>query len=435
MRGERRGCIIRSKQKTNRKERVAELTRQYDIPQTTVKAAWKRVKKNKGSAGVDGQTIKEFEEDLEKNLYKIWNRMTSGSYFPPPVRTVSIPKSSGGERMLGIPTVSDRIAQQVAKTYLEPEVEKIFHEDSYAYRPGRSQEDALAKARQRCWKYNWCLEIDIKGFFDNIDHDMMLELVQLHTTEKWVILYCERWLKAGALKTDGTVEVGSTGAPQGAVLSPVLSNIFLHHAFDMWMKEENSDAPFERFADDLLLHCITKKHAEGLKERIIQRLKEWKLEINESKTRIVYCKDDVRPGDSDHTSFDFLGYTFRGRLAKNQKTNTLFIGFNPAISRQSLLKIYEETRTWQLLKCVQESLDWVAEKINPAVRGWMNYYGKFYRSELATLTWFLDGMLIRWALRKYKHLRKSWKRGSTWLAGIRSRTPHLFAHWPRRLAE
>lgn len=408
------------------------MTRQYQIPQQMMKDAWKLVKANKGAAGIDGQTVEDFEKDAENNLYKIWNRMTSGSYFPPAVRTVYISKSSGGKRMLGIPTVSDRVAQQVAKLYLEPIVEPEFHDDSYGYRPGRSQHDALAQARKRCWRYDWVLEIDIKGFFDSIDYELMMALLKKHTEEGWILLYVERWLKAELKDSDGTTRSREMGTPQGSVVSPILSNIFLHHVFDMWMAERFPTIPFERYADDAIIHCKTKAQAEFIRHELTQRLQAWKLEIHPDKTRIVYCRDNGRTGGHTPFQFTFLGYTFMPRRALSPRDGNVFSSFQPAISKPAKLKIYADIREWKLGRRTQESLNDIRNDVNPQIAGWLNYYGKFYQSALSNLIDHIDERLIHWATRKHKSLRRSRARARSWLAGIKVRQPNLFAHWPYR---
>lgn len=415
-------------QSTERKE-LTEMTRQYQIPQSTMEEAWRLVKANKGAAGIDGQTVEDFEKDLENNLYKIWNRMTSGSYFPSAVRTVYIPKSSGGQRMLGIPTVSDRLAQQVAKLHLEPIVELKFHNDSYGYRPGRSQHDALAQARTRCWKYDWVLEIDIKGFFDSIDFELMMALLKQHTEERWILLYMERWLKAELKESDGTTRSREKGTPQGSVVSPCLSNIFLHHVFDMWMAEKYPSIPFERYADDTILHCKSQAQAEFIRKALTQRLSEWKLEIHPDKTRIVYCRDSFRTGRHRPFMFTFLGYTFMPRKAKSRRNGKFFTSCLPAISHEARLRIHAEIREWKLGRRTQETLNEIRDDINLQIAGWLNYYGKFYKSALSALIYRIDAHLIHWAIRKYKSLRRSKSRARRWLAGIKARQPTLFAHW------
>ena len=295
-----------------------ETAKPYEISKFEVLRAWGMVKANKGAAGVDGETIEQFESDLKDNLYKLWNRLSSGSYFPPPVKTVAIPKKDGGERRLGIPTVMDRIAQMVAKLYFEPEVEPHFHADSYGYRPGKSAHQALEITRRRCWRYDWVLEFDIKGLFDNIDHDLLMKAVRKHTDNRWLLLYIERWLKAPIMQSDGSIVIRDKGVPQGGVISPVLSNLFLHYAFDTWMVREFPHLPICRYADDGLAHSTSEAEAEHVRAELAARLQSCGLEMHPKKTKIVYCKDDDRRGNFPVTSFDFLGYTFRPRRSKNR---------------------------------------------------------------------------------------------------------------------
>jgi RNA-directed DNA polymerase len=293
-------------------------TKPFEISKHVVFEAYKRVKANKGAPGVDDKSIAIFEEHLKDNLYKIWNRMSSGSYFPPPVKVVEITKKAGGVRRLGVPTVGDRIAQMVAKMYFEPRVEPYFHPDSYAYRPGKSALDAVGVTRKRCWRNDWLLEFDIKGLFDNIDHDLLMRAVKTHTDCKWLLLYIERWLKAPFQMEDGRIIERQSGTPQGGVISPVLSNLFLHYVFDKWMDRNFPENPWARYADDGVAHCRTKTEAENLLERLHDRFNECGLELHPDKTRIVYCKDDDRRGEYPEIKFDFLGYTFRPRRSKNR---------------------------------------------------------------------------------------------------------------------
>ena len=302
----------------------------FVISKRLVWEAWRRVKANRGAAGVDEESIQAFEENLRGNLYKVWNRMSSGSYIPPPVRAVEIPKKKGGSRTLGVPTVADRVAQTVAYLYLEPEVEPVFHPDSYGYRPRRSAHDALATCRQRCWRYDWVLDLDLKSFFDSLDHSLVLRAVAHHTDLRWILLYVERWLKAPLQLEDGTLKQRDRGSPQGSAISPVLANLFLHYALDTWLGREFPTVPFERYADDGILHCKTKTQAHALRDAIIERLAQVGLELNLDKTRIVYCKDSGRTGSHEHEQFDFLGYTFRPRLARS-KTGKKFVSFLPAV--------------------------------------------------------------------------------------------------------
>jgi RNA-directed DNA polymerase len=400
----------------------------FCISKWEVWEAYKLVKANKGSAGVDGQSIAEFEEDLKNNLFKIWNRMSSGSYFPPPVRRVNIPKDNGKTRPLGIPTVSDRIAQTVVKRYLEPIVEEYFHADSYGYRPGKSAIEAIGVARQRCWRYDWVLDLDIKGFFDNIDHDLLMRAVRKHTDCKWVLLYIERWLNAPAQLEDGSLIHRDKGTPQGGVISPLLANLFLHDAFDIWMQRQYPQIPFERYADDGICHCRSKAEAERLRVTIEKRFAECELELNLQKTKIVYCKDDDRRGNYPEQKFDFLVFTFRPRRAKNRR-GKLFVGFTPAISNRAKKSICDTMRRWKMHRQTDKSLDELARVVNPVLRGWINYYGSFYKSALYRVFQHLNNILVQWASRKYKRLRGYDQRASQWLQGVFHRQPKLFAHW------
>jgi group II intron reverse transcriptase/maturase len=405
-----------------------EQAKPFSITKRQVWEAYKRVKANKGAAGIDGQTIEAFEEDLSGNLYKLWNRLASGSYFPSPVRRVEIPKGDGGMRPLGIPTVSDRVAQMVVKDYLEPELEKYFHPDSYGYRPGKSALDAVGMARKRCWKNDWVLDLDIKGFFDNIDHDLMMRAVRTHTNEKWVMLYIERWLKAPIEMPDGTQHVPEKGTPQGGVVSPLLANLFLHYAFDKWMEREHPTILFERYADDALCHCKSKAQAEQLKQSLKARMREVGLELHPEKTKIVYCQDDDRREDYPETSFDFLGYTFRPRRSKN-RWGKHFINFTPAISNRAAKAIRQTSRCWNWPLRSDKSLDDLARMFNPVIQGWINYYGRYYKSALIPTLKCLERRLVRWATRKYKRLRHHRRRAAQWLRSIARRQPNLFAHW------
>ena len=405
-----------------------EQTKSLCISKHSVWEACKRVKANKGAAGVDGQTIKEFEDNLKGNLYKLWNRMSSGSYFPPAVLRVEIPKGDGRMRPLGIPTVADRIAQMVVKQYLEPEMEKHFHPDSYGYRPGKSALDAIGKARKRCWQYDWVVDLDIKGFFDNIDHELMMQAVRVHTSEKWVLLYIERWLKAPIKLQDETLKYPEKGTPQGGVISPLLANLFLHYAFDEWMDRTYPDVPFERYADDGVCHCQSLSQAESLKRELQERMHEVGLELHPDKTRIVYCKDSNRRGSYETVSFDFLGFTFRPRLSRN-RSGKYFVNFSPAVSKKAQKAICQTIRDWQLPRQTLLDLADIASWINPAVRGWINYYGSYCKSTLYTVLRHLNRKLARWAMRKYKRFRYHELKSSHWLGKIAVRDPNLFAHW------
>ena len=400
----------------------------FEISKQVVWEAWKKVRANHGAAGVDEESILDFERDLKNNLYKIWNRMSSGCYFPPAVRTVGIPKKQGGERFLGIPTVSDRVAQMVAKMYLEPILEPYFHQDSYAYRLGKSAIQAVEVTRKRCWRYDWVLEFDIKGLFDNIDWDLLMRAVRRHTDCKWMLLYIERWLKAPCQAEDGTVRERTKGTPQGGVLSPLLANLFLHYVFDRWMERNYPQTSFCRYADDGVVHCHTEEEALKMKEVLEARFKECKLELHPEKTRVIYCKDDDRRKDHPHTRFNFLGFTFRPRRSKN-RWGKHFINFTPAVSNEAGKGMRQETRRWRLHLRSDKSLEDLSKMFSPVVRGWINYYGNFYKSALYPTLHHLNRILVRWAMRKFKRLRRHQRRAEYWLGRIAQKEPWLFPHW------
>jgi RNA-directed DNA polymerase len=405
---------------------VAE-TKPFRIRKWVVWEAWLRVKANQGAAGVDGESIARFEEGLEQNLYKIWNRMSSGTYFPPPVRTVMIPKGDGRERALGIPTVGDRVARMVVKLYLEPEVEPVFHPDSYGYRPRKSAADAVGQARTRCWRHDWVVDLDIKGFFDNIDHSLMMRAVRKHTDCPWVLLYIERWLKAPAEAADGTRTDRDRGTPQGGVISPLLANLFLHYAFDRWMAENHPSIPFERYADDIVVHCRSEAQAQFIRRELEKRLAACRLELHPAKTKIVYCRDSNRPRDYPQIAFDFLGFTFRPRTAVNRR-GQFFVSFSPAVSRKAAKEIVSAVRQWKIHKMSDKSLEDLSRMFDGVIRGWVNYYGKFYKSALYPVFSSLNRRLVRWARKKYRRYRHQ-RRATHWLRGLARRQPGLFAHW------
>lgn len=400
----------------------------FCISKQEVWEAYERVKANRGAAGVDGITIEEFEQDLGNNLYKLWNRMASGSYFPSSVRRMEIPKPDGRMRPLGIPTVTDRIAQMVVKRRLEPEMDPQFHEDSYGYRPGRSAFQALSTARKRCWDYNWVLDLDVKGFFDNIDHQLLLKAVKCHTDSKWMILYIERWLQAPVQFPNGQVLSSDKGTPQGGVISPLLANLYLHYTFDLWMDRNCPSIPFERYADDIICHLRSEKQAKWLRWKLDNRLRECGLEIHPEKTKIIYCKDDCRLGTYSRQSFDFLGHTFRPRLARTMQ-GRFFVGFLPAISKKSAKRIRRTIKLWRVHLRSDLSIEDIARWSNPFLTGWINYFGRFYGSAIRPIMRYFDRILIRWAVRKYKRFKGSRRRASAWILGLRRREPGLFVHW------
>lgn len=399
----------------------------FDIPKRLIYRAWKKVQANAGAPGVDAVGVAEFQANEKNNLYKVWNRMSAGSYMPGPVRAVEIPKGDGGVRTLGVPNVEDRVAQTAAAMLLEEKLEPIFHPDSYGYRRGRSAQDAVAVARKRCWKYDWTIDLDVQKFFDSVPWDLMVKAVAHHTQERWVLLYIDRWLRAPIMMPDGTLCERERGTPQGSPISPELANLFMHYAFDMWLSREYPNCPFERYADDAVIHCATAEQAKMLLAALAKRLESVGLTLHPMKTRIVYCKDSNRSEEAEHTSFDFLGYNFRARKANGPRG--LFQSFSPAMSAKAKKAIGQSIRAWHLKLWSGGDLTSIAKEINPQVRGWINYYGAFYRSELDFLARRINQHLVRWALHKYKRLRRSPRRAWQWLNAVIGREPLLFTHW------
>jgi RNA-directed DNA polymerase len=426
---EQRGYIVQLKWLINQiwEESMMD-TKSFKISKRLVWEAWKRIKTNGGAHGVDLVSIEAFETNLSNNLYKIWNRMSSGSYFPSPVRRVDIPKDDGTTRPLGIPTVGDRVAQMVVKMVLEPELDPVFHPDSYGYRPRKSAIQAVHQARQRCWKYAWVLDLDIKGFFDNIDHELLMKAVEKHTACPWTRLYIRRWLVAPVVHPNGDIEEKGKGTPQGGVISPLLANLYLHYALDVWMKRHYPSIPFERYADDVVCHCKTQRQAQFLLDALQKRLAECALELHPKKTKIVYCKENGRDQDYPLVAFDFLGFCFKPRRAMT-KCRRVFTGFTPAISRKSLKRISTTIRNWKIQKWTGRDIEDIAKALNPVILGWFNYYKHFGRKELQRVRRMLDFALIRWARRKYKKLGRSYRQATKFLARLREQQPKLFAHW------
>jgi RNA-directed DNA polymerase len=400
----------------------------FDISKWEVWEAFGEVKANKGAPGVDGQSLEEFEKDLKGNLYKIWNRMSSGTYFPPPVRAVEIPKQHGdGTRMLGIPCVGDRVAQTVVARHLMKRVEPVFHPDSCGYRPGRSAHDAVERCRERCWRKDWVIDLDVQKFFDSVRWDLLVRAVGAHTDAAWVVLYVRRWLAAPLQLPDGTLQERGRGTPQGSPVSPVLANLFMHYAFDSWLAREFPAVEFERYADDAVVHCVTERQAGQVLAALGNRMEEVGLRLHPGKTRIVYCQDKWRRGSYEHTSFDFLGFTFRQRTAKD-RNGQMFMRFLPAISKDAKEKISREIRSWRVHRQIGLTFAGLARRVNPVVAGWMRYYGRFYRSALYPLLARINAYLVRWIRKKYKRLA-GLKKALRCLAGAAARCPRLFAHW------
>jgi group II intron reverse transcriptase/maturase len=404
-------------------------TKPFNIDKKLVYDAYKAVKANAGAAGVDGQSLEMFDKDLMRNLYKIWNRMSSGSYFPPPVRAVPIPKKTGGQRILGVPTVADRVAQMVVKKIVEREVEPIFLPDSYGYRPNKSAIDAIGVTRKRCWQYDYVLEFDIRGLFDNIDHTLLLRAVRKHVKCKWSLLYIERWLTAPMEMEDGTRVERPKGTPQGGVISPVLANLFLHYTFDMWMAREYPDLPWCRYADDGLVHCRTEAEAIAVKAKLAARFDECHLEMHPEKTKIVYCKDAKRRRKYPNTKFDFLGYCFRPMVVKNRKTKDVFTGFGPQVSAASLKAMRKEIRELKLRRQTHIELADIACEINPILQGWLNYYAVYTPAAMNPIWHYINATLAAWVMRKYKRYARRKTQAELLIESIANKRRRLFVHW------
>jgi group II intron reverse transcriptase/maturase len=400
----------------------------YSIAKRVVWEAYQHVKANRGAAGIDDETIAMFEQNLSGNLYKLWNRMSSGSYFPPPVKQVEIPKANGGTRKLGIPTVADRVAQTVVKLLIEPDLDRLFHSDSYGYRPGKSAQQAVAITRQRCWRYDWVVEFDIKAAFDQIDHGLLMKAVRTHVREDWILLYIERWLTAPFETADGTRLSRERGTPQGGVISPILMNLFMHYAFDCWMQRSYPTCPFARYADDAVVHCRSQRQAQEVMQAIAARLAACGLTMHPEKSKVVYCRDDTRRDRHTHVSFTFLGFAFRPRAARG-KGLRVFTGFLPGVSNEALKRMRQTVRSWRLPRRTPATLADLARQYNPVIRGWWNYYGAFYRTALSNIALHIDRTLERWVRQKYKTLRGRKRRSVAWLRKMKALYPRLFFHW------
>lgn len=405
----------------------------FQIDKALIYRAYLKVKENRGSAGIDGVDLKTYDECMSKNLYKLWNRMSSGCYMPKAVKLVEIPKPNGGKRPLGIPTVEDRIAQQAVVMFIEPSIEPHFVNDSYGYRHALSAHDAIAKARERCFKYEWVLDMDISKFFDTIDHDLLMKAVERHVTEKWVLLYIKRWLMVPYETRNGERIARTMGVPQGSVIGPILANLFLHYVFDRWMQIHNPSIPFERYADDTICHCVSKQQAETLLKQLNERFEQCHLRLNLDKTKIVQCPTSRRgKAEGVEHSFDFLGYTFRCRKAFNRYQMKSFTAFLPAISNKSVKRIHEKIKSWKLHKHVDWKLQDVAVEIESQVIGWYNYYNKFGKTEFHKVMNHLNMVLAYWVRRKYKRFhRKPILYAYLWLKDIATKDSRLFYHWSR----
>jgi len=430
MRGERRDGVVQSSSVANPQAGMSGVTstKPYVIAKRAVWEAYQQVKANRGAAGVDEETIVMFEQNLSKNLYKLWNRMSSGSYFPPPVKQVEIPKAKGGTRKLGIPTVSDRIAQTVVKQNIEPKLDPMFHTDSYGYRPGRSAKQAIAVTRKRCWQFDWVVEFDIKGAFDQIDHGLLMKAVRSHIKEDWILLYIERWLTAPFETTEGTQVPRGRGTPQGGVVSPILMNLFMHYAFDVWMKRTNPSCPFARYADDAVVHCRSRQQAEQVMRSIAERLAECGLTMHPEKSKIVYCQDSNRTDCFPNVLFTFLGFTFRPRKAMS-KQHRLFTSFLPGVSSDAVKRMRKVVRGWRIPRQTPATLAELAQQYNSVIRGWWEYYGAFYQTAMREIFRYVDRKLEQWARRKYQTLMRHKRHSVEWLDRVKKARPEIFVHW------
>ena len=406
------------------------MAKSFAVRKEMVYNSYLKVCDKNGGAGIDKETIEMFNKDLSSNLYKVWNRMSSGCYFPPAVRTVLISKKQGGKRPLGIPTVSDRIAQGVVKDYLEPILEPLFHVNSFGYRPGRSAHDALVKCHHNCMHYSWVVDLDIKGFFDNINHQWMMKMVRHHTQEKWVLLYTERWLKAGVEQANGSIAEREKGTPQGGVISPLLANLYLHHTIDMWMSKYFPTNPFERYADDIIVHCSSKAEAEQILLAIQERLEGFELQLNPEKTKLVYCKNYLRKEQHEHNSFTFLSYSFQPRSKPNTfGKHNKFMVFNAAICCRAKAFIRERIRSVFNPRNTQVSLERTAIKLNPKIRGWLNYYCRFNPRIACNVFLYLNKLIMRWFEEKFR-LRGKKAVIIKYKSFMQSNTD-LFIHWQK----
>ena len=405
-------------------------TKSVPISRTMVWEAYKKVRANHGGAGIDDISMDEFDIDRSKHLYKLWNRMASGSYFPPPVKETEILKKDGKIRKLGIPTISDRVGQMVIKDIIEPRLEKIFSPNSYAYRPDKDAHQALESVRLNCRKTDWVIDLDIKGFFDNINHDKLMLALEKHVSEKWILLYIKRWLNAPVLTKSGElIEKQGKGTPQGGVISPLLANLFLHYVLDMWLEQTDKTVKYARYADDAIIHCVSQAHAEQTLKRIEARMASCNLELHPHKTKLVYCRDYRRKGSYKEVKFDFIGYSFQPRPSKSKQTGKMFLGYDCAISISSRKQIADKLEKLNIVNMSCKSIVGIAQHLNPLIRSWIEYYGRFKGYEMSKVFRLLRCRLVRWARRRYKRYRTSLRRAYKWLDNVRKQYPNLFYHW------
>lgn len=410
-----------------------EKTKSYPITKEQVWEAFKLVKGKRGAAGVDGKDIQQIAGNPKKYLYPVWNRLASGSYFPPAVKQVEIPKGDGGVRRLGVPTVTDRVAQMVIARELETIVEQHFVDSSFGYRPNRNAHQAVEQAKRNCWQCSHVIDMDIKGFFDNIDHGLMIRALRHFTKEKHIITYVKRWLKAPVQLKDGTkIQNLEKGTPQGGVISPVLANIFLHVAFDKWMENHFPNCPFERYADDIIVHTHSETEAIKVLEMIKERMRQCKLELHPEKTGIVFCPSLKRRKRKQYEQqqFDFLGFTFRPRKVVT-KAGKVTMSFQPSVSRKSMRSIVRKCRGLKIHRWTDRGIEEVSKLLTPMIRGWIQYYGKFCKRGMNTLFLRVNNRLTKWAYNKYKRFKrhKSFGLARMWLRNVAKRHSYLFPHW------
>jgi group II intron reverse transcriptase/maturase len=394
----------------------------YDVAK-----AYQKVRKGGKAVGIDQQSWADFDKEPERNLYVIWNRLASGSYHPQPVREVEIPKKDGSKRKLGIPTLRDRIAQQVVKDYMEKRIDKLFHENSYGYRPLKSAHQAIEQVRQNTFGFDWVLDMDISKFFDEVDHDLTLKAVSHVMEEKWVLMYVERWLKMPVQKQDGTVETKQgKGTPQGGVISPLLANLYLHFAMDKWLSNHYPTIRFVRYADDVVIHCSTHQQAEQVKEALINRLAEVKLRVNESKTHIAYCKDYRRKESHEKVKFEFLGFSYQPRARKSKRDGKNFMAFTAEISPTNKKRIIQTIRELGVWRDTRVEIQSIAAQLNAKLRGWINYYGLYSKRSLRIALVKVEERLVKWLKKKHK---AGTRKARAKLKVIRRENPELFYHW------
>lgn len=406
-----------------------EETKSVPITKEMVWASYKKVKRNGGSAGIDQQSLSDFDSVRSKELYKLWNRLASGSYFSPMIKRVTIPKGGGKTRPLGIPTVSDRIAQQVVKTYLEPRFEAIFVANSYGYRPNKNAHSAIQKVQEYVLKYSWVIDLDIEEFFEHVNHELLLKALERHVDEPWVLMYIKRWLEAPVELEDGTIKLSEgKGTPQGGVISPLLANLYMHYCVDKWMEKHHPSSMMIRYADDLIIHSRSHNEATQILTTLRERLKDCGLRAHPEKTKIVYCKKEGRNQKGYPVQFDFLGFSFqpiRNRLRKGGS----FLQYDCKMSRKSKLRIIKQLRELGFHNKTQRGIQDLAILLNPKIRGWIQYYGKISRRSLKPMFYYLHHRIIRWILNKYKSFKGSKVKAVKWLRRVTHSYPNLFYHW------